>query len=80
MNDKNIYIQLLVIIFFTLPLWLIVYYEIKNKIRTNNNLKRIHERNKRIKNNSYNTWNNKTRYYIKDIKVNHLDYLIKLYK
>jgi len=33
-----------------------------------------------LKNNLYNTWNNKTRYYIKDIKVNHLDYLIKLYK
>ncbi len=55
MNDKNIYIQLLVIIFFLLPLWLVIYYEIKNRIRMNNNLKRIHERNKRIKNNLYKT-------------------------
>jgi TRAP-type mannitol/chloroaromatic compound transport system permease small subunit len=55
MNDKNIYIQLLVIIFFLLPLWLVIYYEIKNRIRTNNNLKRIHERNKRNKNNLYKT-------------------------
>ena len=38
MNDKNIYIQLLVIIFFLLPLWLVIYYEINSKIKNKKKL------------------------------------------
>ena len=55
--NENILIKLLVIIFFLLPLWLVIYYEINNKIKN--------------KKNYWNTWNTKIKYYIRDIKVNH---------
>ena len=52
MNEINIIIKTIIIIFFTLPLWVVIYQQIKDKIRSNNNLKRIHNKNK---NNLYKT-------------------------
>tara|TARA_R100001377_G_C3090530_1_gene75692 strand:+ start:195 stop:377 length:183 start_codon:yes stop_codon:yes gene_type:complete len=46
-NEINIIIKTIVVIFFTLPLWLVIYQQIKDKIRSNNNLKRIHNNNKK---------------------------------
>jgi len=36
--NENILIKLLVIIFFLLPLWLVIYYEINNKIKNKKKL------------------------------------------